>query len=43
VAWTLRRRPVDGAMVRFRCPHQIDPIPTAAELELTDEDRVQIE
>ncbi len=40
VAWTLRNPAVDGAIVGFRRPAQVDPILTAASLELTDEDLV---
>ena len=43
VAWTLRNPAVDGAIVGFRRPDQIDPILTAADLELTTEDVEQIE
>jgi aryl-alcohol dehydrogenase-like predicted oxidoreductase len=43
VAWTLRNPAVDGAIVGFRRPDQVDPILPAASLELTDEDVVQIE
>jgi aryl-alcohol dehydrogenase-like predicted oxidoreductase len=38
VAWTLRNPAVDGAIVGFRRPDQVDPILTAANLELTDRD-----
>lgn len=38
VAWTLRNPAVDGAIVGFRRPDQVDPILAAASLELTDED-----
>jgi aryl-alcohol dehydrogenase-like predicted oxidoreductase len=38
VAWTLRNPAVDGAIVGFRRPDQVDPILTAAALELTDAD-----
>jgi aryl-alcohol dehydrogenase-like predicted oxidoreductase len=38
VAWTLRNPAVDGAIVGFRRPDQVDPILAAAWLELTDED-----
>jgi aryl-alcohol dehydrogenase-like predicted oxidoreductase len=38
VAWTLRHPAVDGAIVGFRRPGQVDPILAAAFLELTDED-----
>ena len=43
VAWTLRNRAVDGAIVGFRRPDQVDPILTAANLDLTDEDIADIE
>jgi aryl-alcohol dehydrogenase-like predicted oxidoreductase len=43
VAWTLRNPAVDGAIVGFRGPNQVDPILTAANLELSDEDLDQIE
>ncbi len=43
VAWTLRNPAVDGAIVGFRRPDQVDPILTAANLELTDEDVAEIE
>jgi aryl-alcohol dehydrogenase-like predicted oxidoreductase len=43
VAWTLRNPAVDGAIVGFRRPDQVDPILTAANLELTDEDITEIE
>jgi aryl-alcohol dehydrogenase-like predicted oxidoreductase len=42
VAWTLRNPAVDGAIVGFRRPDQVDPILPAANLELTDEDLVEI-
>jgi aryl-alcohol dehydrogenase-like predicted oxidoreductase len=42
VAWTLRNPAVDGAIVGFRRPDQVDPILRAANLELTDEDLVEI-
>jgi aryl-alcohol dehydrogenase-like predicted oxidoreductase len=38
VAWTLRNPAVDGAIVGFRRPDQVDPILPAAELGLSDED-----
>ena len=38
VAWTLTNAAVDGAIVGFRRPDQVDPIVDAANLELTDED-----
>jgi aryl-alcohol dehydrogenase-like predicted oxidoreductase len=43
VAWTLRNPAVDGAIVGFRRPDQVDPILAAANLELTDEDLDEIE
>jgi aryl-alcohol dehydrogenase-like predicted oxidoreductase len=43
VAWTLRNPAVDGAIVGFRRPDQVDPIIDAANLELTDEDAAEIE
>jgi aryl-alcohol dehydrogenase-like predicted oxidoreductase len=43
VAWTLRNPAVDGAITGFRRPAQVDPIVTAAGLELTDEDMNEIE
>jgi aryl-alcohol dehydrogenase-like predicted oxidoreductase len=43
VAWTLRNPAVDGAIVGFRRPDQVDPILTAASLELTAEDLAEIE
>ena len=43
VAWTLRNPAVDGAIVGFRRPSQVDPILAAASLELTDEDITTIE
>ena len=43
VAWTLRHPAVDGAIVGFRAPEQVDPILAAATLELSDEDLVEIE
>ena len=43
VAWTLSNAAVDGAIVGFRRPDQVDPIVTAANLELDDEDVAQIE
>jgi aryl-alcohol dehydrogenase-like predicted oxidoreductase len=42
-AWTLRHPAVDGAIVGFRAPDQVSPIITAADLELSDEDVVEIE
>jgi aryl-alcohol dehydrogenase-like predicted oxidoreductase len=43
IAWTLRNPAVDGAIVGFRRPDQVDPILSAARLELTDEDLAEIE
>jgi aryl-alcohol dehydrogenase-like predicted oxidoreductase len=43
VAWTLRNPAVDGAIVGFRRPDQVDPILPAASLELDEEDLEEIE
>jgi aryl-alcohol dehydrogenase-like predicted oxidoreductase len=43
VAWTLRHPAVDGAIVGFRHPDQVDPILAAAGLHLTELDVAQIE
>lgn len=43
VAWTLRNPAVDGAIVGFRRPDQVDPILAAANLELTEADVSEIE
>jgi aryl-alcohol dehydrogenase-like predicted oxidoreductase len=43
VAWTLRNPAVDGAIVGFRRPAQVDPILAAASLELSDDDLATIE
>src|SRR5947209_20557468 len=43
VAWTLRNPAVDGAIVGFRSPDQVDPILPAASLELTDGDLAEIQ
>jgi aryl-alcohol dehydrogenase-like predicted oxidoreductase len=43
VAWALRNRAVDGAIVGFRRPDQVDPIISAANLELSDEDVAALE
>jgi aryl-alcohol dehydrogenase-like predicted oxidoreductase len=43
VAWTLRNPAVNGAIVGFRRPDQVDPIVVAANLELTDDDVATIE
>jgi aryl-alcohol dehydrogenase-like predicted oxidoreductase len=42
-AWTLRNPAVDGAIVGFRRPDQVDPILAAANLELTTQDLDEIE
>jgi aryl-alcohol dehydrogenase-like predicted oxidoreductase len=43
VAWTLCNAAVDGAIVGFRRPDQVDPIIGAANLELSDDDLAAIE
>jgi aryl-alcohol dehydrogenase-like predicted oxidoreductase len=43
VAWTLHNPAVDGAIVGFRRPGQVDAIVAAATLELDDEDIDQID
>jgi aryl-alcohol dehydrogenase-like predicted oxidoreductase len=43
VAWVLARSAVDGAIVGFRRPDQVDPIMPAAGLHLTAEDIAEIE
>ncbi len=43
VAWTLDNTAVDGAIVGFRRPDQVDPILAAAGLELAAEDTAEIE
>ncbi len=43
IAWALRNPAVDGAIVGFRSPEQVDPLLPAAGLELSDEDLDQIE
>jgi aryl-alcohol dehydrogenase-like predicted oxidoreductase len=43
VAWALRNPAVDGAIVGFRRPDQVDPIIAAADLELSDEDVAALE
>jgi len=43
VAWTLRNPAVDGAIVGFRRPDQVDPILAAANLELGEDDMATIE
>jgi aryl-alcohol dehydrogenase-like predicted oxidoreductase len=43
IAWTLRTPAVDGAIVGFRSPAQVDPMMAATNVELTDEDITTIE
>jgi aryl-alcohol dehydrogenase-like predicted oxidoreductase len=43
IAWTLRNPAVDGAIVGFRRPEQVDPIIGAANLELSEDDITTIE
>ena len=43
IAWTLHNDAVDGAIVGFRRPDQVDPLLVAAGLELTAEDLAEIE
>jgi aryl-alcohol dehydrogenase-like predicted oxidoreductase len=43
VAWTLRNPAVDGAIVGFRRPDQVDPILAAAGLELSAAESTQLE
>jgi aryl-alcohol dehydrogenase-like predicted oxidoreductase len=43
IAWTLRHPAVDGAIVGFRAPDQVNPLMTAADLELTQDDLDEIE
>jgi aryl-alcohol dehydrogenase-like predicted oxidoreductase len=42
IAWTLANPAVDGAIVGFRRPEQVDPLLAAANLELTLEDLAEI-
>jgi aryl-alcohol dehydrogenase-like predicted oxidoreductase len=42
VAWTLHNPAVDGAIVGFRRPDQVDPLLAAAGLELTSNDLAEI-
>jgi aryl-alcohol dehydrogenase-like predicted oxidoreductase len=42
VGWALRNPAVDGAIVGFRHPSQVDGIVTALELELTEQDLTEI-
>ena len=43
IVWTLRNPAVDGAIVGFRRPDQVDPILAAADLELSEDDVEEIE
>ena len=43
IAWTLRNPAVDGAIVGFRSPEQVDPLFEAANLELSAADITTIE
>lgn len=43
IAWTLRNPAVDGAIVGFRAPDQVDPLLGAASLELRHADLDEIE
>ncbi len=43
VAWTLRNAAVDGAIVGFRRRDQVDPILSALQVELSDEDVAELE
>jgi aryl-alcohol dehydrogenase-like predicted oxidoreductase len=43
IAWTLRNPAVDGAIVGFRSPEQVDPLIEAGNLELSDHDIATIE
>ena len=43
IAWTLHNPAVDGAIVGFRSPDQVDPLTDAANLELSDDDITTIE
>jgi len=43
IAWALRNPAVDGAIVGFRSPDQVDPLTEAANLELSDDDITTIE
>jgi aryl-alcohol dehydrogenase-like predicted oxidoreductase len=42
VAWTLHHPAVDGSIVGFRRPEQVEPLAAAANVELTDEDLATI-
>ena len=43
IAWALRNPAVDGAIVGFRSPEQVDPLIDAANLELSEDDITTIE
>jgi aryl-alcohol dehydrogenase-like predicted oxidoreductase len=43
IAWALRNPAVDGAIVGFRSPDQVDPLVTAADLRLDESDIATIE
>jgi len=43
IGWALRNPAVDGAIVGFRSPDQVDPLLEAANLELSDDDITTIE
>ncbi len=43
IAWTLRNPAVDGAIVGFRRPDQVDPMVAAANIDLSDDDIATIE
>jgi aryl-alcohol dehydrogenase-like predicted oxidoreductase len=43
IAWTLRNPAVDGAIVGFRVPDQVDPLIEATNLELSEDDITKIE
>jgi aryl-alcohol dehydrogenase-like predicted oxidoreductase len=43
IAWTLQNPAVDGAIVGFRSPEQVDPLIDAANVELSAEDITTIE
>jgi aryl-alcohol dehydrogenase-like predicted oxidoreductase len=42
VAWTLTNPAVDGAIVGFRRPDQVEPLLAAGTIELTDDDLATI-
>ncbi len=43
IAWTLRNPAVDGAIVGFRSPEQVDPLIEAANFQLSEDDLTTIE